>query len=67
MRSSADPRVNALQLRILLAGDIDQLRFACSEVGVGIYDALPEHVFLRLAPVHALSLAEPRSEEPSWR
>lgn len=63
----ADTRVLTVQLRILLASDIDQLRFACNELCIGGYDALPEHVFQRLVPVHALTLVAPRRTEPEWR
>ena len=56
-----DPRVGTLQVRILLASDIDQLRFNCSTLSLGTCDALPEDLFQRLTPVHALTLMEPRS------
>ena len=62
-----DARIVALQLRVLMAGDIDQLRFACNEAAVERYAALPAAVSRRLAPVHALTLSEPRPEAPSWR
>jgi hypothetical protein len=64
---AADARVTALQLTVLLAGDIDQLRFACDTANVARYGALPDDVFQRLTPVHALTLSEPRSQEPPWR
>lgn len=63
----ADTRVVPLQLRVLIAGDIDALRSACDEARVDRYAALPAQVFLRLAPVHALTLTEPRRVEPAWR
>jgi hypothetical protein len=63
----ADARVTPLQLLVLLAGDIDQLRYACDEARVDRYVALPAHVFLRLAPVHALTLVEACHEAPSSR
>lgn len=46
------PGLSPLQVRIYAAADLDQLRFACSEAGVGRYDALGLHVMGRLAPVH---------------
>ena len=64
---AADARVTPLQLLVLMAGDIDQLRYACDEARVDRYAALPQAVFLRLAPVHALTLCAPPREEPSWR
>ena len=63
----ADARVTPLQVLVLLAGDIDQLRYACDEARVDRYAALPAHVFLRLAPVHALTLVEACHEAPSSR
>jgi hypothetical protein len=57
---TADPRVSAVQVVIVTASDVDQIAFACSEVHVGLYDPLTAHVFGRLAPCHALTLAEPR-------
>lgn len=63
-----DGRVTPLQLRILLAADVDQLLFACAGAGVGRPDALPDDVLLRLAPVHAITLIEPRrSAEDDFR
>jgi hypothetical protein len=64
---AADARIGALQLTILLTSDIDQLRFACDTANVARYAALPDDVFQRLTPVHALTLSEPRSQEPPWR
>ena len=57
---AADRRVTPMQLTILAAGDIDQVAFACGEVRIGKYDGLTDHVFGRLAPVHALTLTPPR-------
>lgn len=57
-----DPRISALQVGILVAADVDQIAFACSEVHVGLYDPLPAHVFGRLAPCHGLTLTQPREE-----
>ena len=65
---SADPRVGNLQLMILLAADIDQLRFACAEAGVRTHDALTDAVMQRMPPVHAITLHEPkRSPEDDAR
>lgn len=54
-----EPRLGSLQIIILVAADADQIRFACSEIGIGRFDPLTRHVFGRLAPVHALTLVEP--------
>lgn len=62
-----DARVVPLQLRVLMAGDIDLLRFACTEAGLHRYAALPDAVFLQLAPAHALTLIDPPPAQPSWR
>lgn len=56
----SDRRVSAVQVAIVLAADVDQVAFACSEVGVGMYDGVPPHVMGRLAPCHPLTLTEPR-------
>ncbi|MBX3365332.1 MAG: hypothetical protein KF866_11285 [Phycisphaeraceae bacterium] len=56
----SDPRISQTQLVILVASDVDQIAFALSEISVGTYDGLTDHVFGRLAPVHALTLVEPR-------
>ena len=53
-----DVRVSRLQLTVLVASDFDLVRFACSEISVGRYDALTPHVLARLAPVHPLTLVE---------
>lgn len=67
-----DREFNRLQITILLASDVDQLLFACGEVNMlpaknagAMYAGLGDHVFGRLAPVHALTLVhdEPRGEE----
>ncbi len=50
---------NALQVAILVSADLDQIAFACKEVGIGTYDGLGAHVRGRLAPVHALTIVEP--------
>ncbi len=55
---AADERVTRLQMAILLAGDLDQVRFTTREAGVGKYDALTGYVFERITPVHALDLAD---------
>ncbi len=55
-----DPWVSSLQVAILLSADIDQIRYACGELRLGERDPLTDSVFLRLAPVHALTLIEPR-------
>lgn len=64
---AADPRLVPLQLRVVLAGDLDLLRHACREADVGRYAALPADVFQRLAPVHALTRVEPAPDAASWR
>jgi hypothetical protein len=45
---SDSPEMSPLRVRILLAADLDQLRFACKESGVGFYDPIPKDVLLRL-------------------
>ncbi len=62
-----DARVVPLQLRVLMAGDIDLLRFACTEAGLHRYAALPDAVFLQLAQAHALTLIDPPPAQLSWR
>ena len=44
------PPMSALRVRILLAADVDLLRFACKESHVGTYDPIPKDVLLRLTP-----------------
>jgi hypothetical protein len=43
--------LSPLQVMTFLAADMDQLRFACAEAGVGAYDPLGPSVMGRLAPV----------------
>jgi hypothetical protein len=63
-----DPRVNPVQLAVLIAADADLLGFACQEAGVGTYDGLGDHVKGRLTPVHPLTLTEPaRTPEEAAR
>lgn len=50
---------NGVQVAIVVAADVDQVGFACREVGVGAYDGLGAHVRGRLAPVHGLCIVEP--------
>lgn len=57
---SADSRVSRVQVGIVLAADIDQISFACSEAGVGTYAGVTAHVLGRLAPCHALALNDGR-------
>jgi hypothetical protein len=47
---SESPGMSPLRVRILLAADLDLLRFACKEFRVGTYDAIPQDVLLRLTP-----------------
>lgn len=44
--------LNPLQVRIFAAADVDLLRFACKEAGVGRYDGLGTAVMGRLCPVY---------------
>jgi hypothetical protein len=69
---SKDPELNGLQITILLSSDIDQMLFACSEIGklpakniASRYEGVGSHVMSRLAPVHALTVTpyEPTGEE----
>ena len=63
-----DPRVTPLQLRILMAGDLDLVRFACGEARIGKYDGTTRYVMERLPPVHPITLIEPtRSAQDSFR
>lgn len=59
---AGDGRIVPLQLTVLAAGDMDLVRFACGEARIGRYDGLTRHVLDRLAPVHALTLVEPRDD-----
>lgn len=58
-----DPELNSIQIAIMLAADVDQMLFACSEVRklpaknlAAKYEGVGSHVLSRLAPVHALSV-----------
>lgn len=63
-----DPRISAIQIKIIVDADVDQISFACGEVSIGTYDGLTEHIFGRLAPCHALTLTAPRrSPEEEYR
>lgn len=42
-----------MQVHIFAAADLDLLRFACKESGVGRYDGLSSAVLGRLTPIHA--------------
>lgn len=65
---AGDPRVTPLQLTILFAADLDQVRFACGEVNIQQYNGVTQHVLGRLAPVHPIDLHEPRrSPEDDYR
>ena len=44
------PQMSPLRVRILLASDLDLLRFTCQEFRVGTYDPIPKDVLLRLTP-----------------
>ncbi|MEK7265283.1 MAG: hypothetical protein AAB227_04200, partial [Pseudomonadota bacterium] len=50
--ASAAEGMSPLQIRLYAAADLDQLRFACGEAGIGFYDALGPQVMGRLAPVY---------------
>lgn len=56
---ATEPRVISLQVTILMAGDIDLVRFSSGEAKIGKYDGLSEYVFERITPVHALTVVEP--------
>lgn len=58
-----DRELSRMQITILLASDIDQLLFACSEVDklpsrrlAAKYEGLGDHVLSRLAPTHPLDV-----------
>lgn len=58
-----DRELSRMQITILLAADIDQLLFACSEVDklpskrlAAKYEGLGDHVLSRLAPPHPLTV-----------
>lgn len=59
-----DPELNSMQITIMLSSDVDQMLFACGEVGklpaknlAAKYEGVGSHVLSRLAPVHPLSVA----------
>lgn len=54
------PTMTPLQVRVYLAGDFEQIRFACKEGRVGRYDGLGKYVFERLAPVYPPDVLPPR-------
>jgi len=56
----ADPRLSRLQIQILFVSDLELVQFACGELGLGPMDPLTQYVFERLAPVHPLTLSDPR-------
>lgn len=67
-----DRELSRMQITMLLAGDLDQLLFACGEVDklpsknrASKYAGLGDDVLGRLAPVHALTVIPhvPRGEE----
>lgn len=60
---AAEPRFIALQLGILLAADIDLLRFHCREAGIGRYDALGAAALQRLPALRALDVVEADAPE----
>lgn len=60
-----DRELNRVQISILLASDVDQMLFACGEVGklpskniAARYEGVGSHVLGRLAPVHALTVEQ---------
>jgi hypothetical protein len=61
---AADKRFSAMQLAILMASDLDLVRFATSEVRVGKYDGLTKNVLMRLTPLHPLTLADRPNRSP---
>lgn len=61
----ADRRISALQVSIIIAADVDQIAFACSEAHIRTYDPLGDAVFARLAPCHPLTLTEPTRASPT--
>lgn len=60
---AAEPRFIPLQLGILLAADIDLLRFHCREAGIGRYDALGAAALQRLPALRALDGVTPATPE----
>ncbi len=67
--AKAIPTMNPLQVAVCLAGDLDQLRFACKECSIGRYDPLSKDVFERLAPVYPPEIVEsaPPKGEDAYR
>lgn len=57
--------LNPLQVRIFAAADVDLLRFACKEAGVGRYDGLGNGVMERLCPVYPPDERDRTSRERS--
>lgn len=70
VHASRSHGLSALQVRIFAAADMDLLRFACAEAGIGRYDGLKDAVH-RLAPVHPpdrpVSIREPEDESGGAR
>ncbi|MFZ4576266.1 MAG: hypothetical protein ACOYN0_17920 [Phycisphaerales bacterium] len=56
--------MTAIQPAIFIASDVDQLTFACGELRVGTYDALPRGVFERLIPVRKPEVTPPDLDDP---
>ncbi|MBL9030418.1 MAG: hypothetical protein JNM80_01750 [Phycisphaerae bacterium] len=54
-----DPRISRIQVAVLLAADLDLVRFACAESGVQTYAGLGPAVLSRLTPTHPLTPAAP--------
>ncbi|MEZ6190010.1 MAG: hypothetical protein R3C45_01815 [Phycisphaerales bacterium] len=57
--------LNPLQVRIFAAADLDQLRFACNEIGINRYDGLGTAVIGRLFPVTAPAPDDIRPQKPT--
>ena len=47
---SESPGMSPVRVRTFIAGDLDLLRFACSELRIGTYDRIPNDVMRRLTP-----------------
>jgi hypothetical protein len=58
-----DRRFSALQMRILLASDVDLLRFSCAMDVAHRYYGLGADVVNNLPPMHPLTLLEEKKEE----
>lgn len=58
-----DRRFSALQIRILLASDVDLLQFSCEKGAWNRYSGLGAAVVNNLTPLHPLTLVEERQEE----